>query len=417
MAEVDATITTFSAFLKQRYLAFPTVEDLMVRNQIGPLCSMLMDNLDTTFLGLNLPFPVLYGGNSGVSNTFSNALANSGPSQSVSMNLTRVALYNVVNLDQQAMLASADNMGAFFPLRAVEVDDARRMFMLTIAQQLYGNGAGLIGKVSSGSTVASTQITLDDINTVVNFSTGMTIRASPNADGSSPRTGTAPLGAVDYNTGNLTTSDSNNWSTDISGLLAGDYLFADGSIGAGVAIAGLGAWLPTSAPSSATFFGVDRTKNSLLYGTIYDGTALNIRDALTGAITAVRVLGGMPDKIFLHPLRWQQLSLLMQSLVRYDISKPSEGIAGFNSLSIQLGSANVEVFADQWCPYNNAYGINSKEVELLSLGEVPFFTTYAKNEIMIVSPTNDAFQIRLNAYLQLGVHKPGFQFVCKLGAN
>ena len=414
MALQDSTLTTFAAFLKQKYIDFPDLETVSVRNRVGPLCTMLMEQLEPDFNGVNAPYPIMYGGSAGATNTFSAANTDSTASLSVAPLLTRVPYYKVVGIDNQNLRASNDITGAFLSAKTVEIDNARLSLMLKLAADLYLDGTGNIGQIASTATVASATLILADPTTSIRFSAGQTIVASPNANGSSPRTGSAVISGVNNNAGTITTAGG-NWSTQITPLSTTDYLFVDGAIGAGVCVTGLGGWLPTTAPSSSPlFFGIDRSVDSGLYGTIYDGTSLNIREALTNALTQANIIGGFPTQIYVHPQRWADLSLLMQSNGRY-MSQPSDGVAGFDVLKIALGTSLVEVFADRWCPYNQAYGINPEDVNLLSLDEFPNFIEQS-GSMMLVDPNNDGWLIRMVGYLQLGIRRPAYQFVCKLGA-
>lgn len=338
----DLTLTTADAVVKELYTQ-QAVENLVYEG--APFLAMIPKKTD--FFGDVMPIPLQYGNPQGVSKTFATAQSNAIGSSYARFQLTRSTTYGVATIDGEAIEATKSNKGAFVDLFEREITSMLNQLGRDWHTLAYGNGGGAYGQVASLST---TTLTLANPEDVVNFEVGMELIASTD-DGTgsgTDRSGSATITGINRDAGTLT-SDS-NWASQITSLAANDYLFREGSQG-GV-FTGLLGWIPTSAPSSTAFFGLNRTSDvTRLGGVRYDGSALSIEEAIQTGASRLARQGRMakPTHLFLHPDRYNDLCVSLGSKVQYSSHKVGE--IGFEGLKLACGPAGwVQVYPDFACP-------------------------------------------------------------------
>ncbi len=116
--------------------------------------------------------PVISEGHAGAANTFSNAQANSDPSDQIAFKVTTADLFATPQIDAKLMRASKRGSGVITPATITDFDSAFREMWNVLAVQGYRTGSGSIGQVGSTST---TTLTLKNKADIVNFQVGMTI--------------------------------------------------------------------------------------------------------------------------------------------------------------------------------------------------------------------------------------------------
>lgn len=398
-------MTTFAAALKQHYVDF-TVKNLVYSN--NPFLATV--GKDEKFGGLNMPLPLIYGNPQGRSATFSNALNQKTNSQIKAFTLTRVSDYSLANIQNEVLEASSGDSDAFMRAATTEIDGAIQAATRSLAGALFRNGTGSIGQISAGSTVASTSITLANIEDVVNFEVGMTLAASA-TDGGANRTGSAQITAIDRSTGVISTGS--NWSSQISSLAAGDFLMVAGDLNA--KIKGLDAWLPMPGVlTNASFFGVDRTLDATrLAGVNYDYSGVPIEEALVDLAARIGREGGVPDRCYMNFANYANLEKALGSKVVYVNVKDQEGIVGFEGIKIHGPKGPITVIPDLNCQADRFYMLQSNSWKLYSLGMAPKLLKSDGMEFLRVSSA-DAVEVRVGYYAQLGCHAPGWNGVGKL---
>lgn len=362
MAAGSQTLTAADAVVKELY-DVQRVENLVYEG--APLLAMLKKSKD--FYGDVKPIPLQYGNPQGVSATFATAQTNVYGAEYARYQLTRTTMYGVGQIAGEAIEATQNNKGAFVKLFDREISTLLHQLGRDWHTHLYGNGGGALGQVGSVST---TDVTLSNIEDVVNFEVGMEI-ASSEADGTSGsvQSGTATITAINRDTGVLTTDS--NWTSQIASLDADDYLFREGDFGA--VLTGTRGWVPDSAPSATAFFGLDRTTDiTRLGGVRYDGSAVSIEEAIqTGAARLARQ-GALakPSHLFMHPDRYNDLCISMGSKIQY--VNHSVGKVGFDGVKMACGPAGyVDVFPDYACPDTRGMLLKMDTWEWCGLGECP----------------------------------------------
>lgn len=175
-------LTSFSSALKQHYTN-DRVENMVYRD--NPLMAMIPKY--EQFGGENLKLPIKFGIPQGRSATFATAQANKTNSQYKAFLLTRAKDYSLASIDNETIEASKGNSNAFFEAATSEIDGAIEACTRSIAIDLYGNGSGSRGQVTTGST--GTSIQLVDIEDVTNFEVGMELVFSTAEGGGSVKSG------------------------------------------------------------------------------------------------------------------------------------------------------------------------------------------------------------------------------------
>lgn len=393
-------MTTFAAALKVHYVDF-TVKNMVYKN--NPLHALL--GKDEKFGGLNLPLPLIYGNPQGRSATFSNALAQKTNTLTKAFTLTRVSDYSLANIANEVLEASQGDSDAFMRAATTEIDGAIHSVTRSLAIAEYRNGTGSIGVVGA---ISSNTITLASISEVTNFEVGQTIGASA-TDGGSARSGTTTIASIDRSLGKIVLTSA----AAISSLGVGDYLFVAGDQNA--KISGLDAWIPMPGVlTSASFFGVDRTADSVRLGGVskdYSSNA-NIEENLIDLSSAIGREGGNPGNCFMDFENYAALEKALGSKVQY-VNLKSDAEVGFEGIRIHGTKGPISVVPDQNCQGDRFYMLQMDTWKLYSLGMAPKLLKSDGMEFLRVSSA-DAVEVRAGYYAQMGCVAPGWNGVGKL---
>lgn len=390
-------LTTFSAALKQHYTS-DRVENMVYRD--NPLLAMIPKY--EQFGGENLKLPIKYGIPQGRSKTFSTAQANKTNTQFKAFLLTRSKDYSLASIDNETIEASKGNSNAFMEAATTEIDGAIESVTRSLAVDIYGSGSGSRGQVLAGAT--GTSFTLKDVEDVTNFEVGMELTFSASDGGGSEKSGTVTVVSVDRDSGVIGT-DALTAIDGGTGPATDDYVFQEGDYD--LAIKGLRAWLPNTAPTGGdSFFGVDRSSDATrLAGIRFDGSALPIEEALIEAASRVAREGGKPDYCFMSYSKFADLEKALGSKVQYYEHKVGE--IGFRGILIHGPRGPINVIPDQNCPSNKAFMLSMSHWKLYSLGKCPKILD-SDGLKMLRESSADAVEVRVGYYAQLGCRAPGF---------
>ena len=158
-----------------------------------------------------------------------------------------------------------------------EIDGVMRSVGDSISRNLYRDGSGAIGRVNNSSFSTTALDLVTDMDSL-NFEVGMVLQVSGTKSGGSVRSGTLTVSAVNRGAASNQITMSGNLS-GWSSVAQNDFIYQSGDYDG--ALTGLEGWLPSTAPSSAAFFGQDRTADiSRLSGQRYDGSSGTILEAL-----------------------------------------------------------------------------------------------------------------------------------------
>ena len=396
-------LQSFAAALKQHYTT-DRVENMVYKD--NPLLAMMPKY--EQFGGENLKVAIKHGIPQGRSATFATAQANKTNTQLKAFLLTRSKDYSLASIDNETIEASKGNPNAFMEAATTEIDGAIESATRSLAIAMYGNGSGSVG--SANASVTGTSIQLSSVESVTNFEVGMELVFSTTDGGGSIKSGSVTVNGVDRDSGILTV-DSLAAIDGGAGVAAADFIFQEGDYD--LKIKGLRAWIPDSAPTATSFFGVDRTADVTRLGGIrYDGSAEPIEEALVSAASRVAREGGKPDYCFLSYSKFADLEKALGSKVQY-IDASANADIGFRGMLIHGPRGTIKVIPDQNCPAERAFMLSMTFWKLYSLGKCPKILD-SDGLKMLRESSADAVEVRVGYYAQLGCRAPGYNANVKL---
>ena len=224
--------------------------------------------------GKSFPVPVLYAPPQGRSATFSIAQSQQTAPSLAEFFVTTISNYQLVTIDNRFMEATRTNTAAFMDGATMNVNSGIANITMDLAHDLFNDGSGSRGTYGLGNGSISTGvINLDSAASAVQFWPGMTLVSYSVSGTTATQSTTGALGyviAVDTSAGTVTVSATaggsagtpTDWSTSFPYLAVyGDVNFASGGLGSSLMLklAGFGAWIPATAPTSDLTPSSDRT--------------------------------------------------------------------------------------------------------------------------------------------------------------
>lgn len=314
------------------------------------------------FTGEAFYYPITYGFPQGISGTFADAQAGASSSKGVQLRAARKPKYGVITIDGEAAAASG-NMGAFIELVTKETDFKLREMGDAFAFDLFRNGSGNRGQRASASVNVITLTNSDDVR---NFKVGMTVIASANADGSSPRTGSTTVAAIDEDAGTITLTSA----AGIDSFANNDYLFRKGD--PGTCMEGFEVLTPLTAPTSGdSFRGIDRSVDVRgLSGSRVNDTGNTIEYNLGLAAVKANQRGKKLREGVLNPLKFWEVAVRLNAKVEYQ-SAGGTADYGFEYITIHTPGGSLRIYSDPDCPTNRGRAWDPSTHYLKHLDELP----------------------------------------------
>lgn len=396
MATLD---TTSASSVLKTYYSNQRVTQMMYRDM--PLYALLTKYKD--FYGKNYPLPMRVSNPQGRSATFSNAQAQKTASVYKDFLLTRVKDYSLASITSEAIMASETNPGAFLRLAVAEIDGALDSLKRSIGFSLYGDGSGSLGAVTSITSANPAVITLTNVEDISKIEVGQLLQARSGGTTRIFATGvtTATVVGVDRDLGTITTDVDNSGNTDT--IVAADTLNVVGDYNA--KLSGLAAWVPASAPSATTFFGVDRTVDKTRLGGIrVSSSGKPLDEAFIDAARRCGREGGAPDYGFMGFSRYASLEKTLGSRVVYQDVEVA-GI-GFRGIKVSGPSKAMTILPDRDCPEAYAWLLDMSTWGLYSLKEPVMLLDLDGNK-MLREASADAYEVRAAMFAQVGCEFPG----------
>lgn len=439
MADSISNSSNNIAVLKELYSDDAWVMKSYILNRNPALALVEKDESPEGLGGKYFPIPALVQGGGGRSANYGNAGTYSSAPVTVEFQVTRVANYSNFQLTGDFLRASAESIGAFMPAAELNTKAAFQQLGNDYALMLFGDGSGKRGSygLGSGSISGSGVITLDNAAQAMNFTVGMAL-VSYSVSGLTPTQSTsAAIGyviAVDTGAGTVSLSASfggvaglpTNWSVSFPYVAqAGDVNFISSGLSAAnmLKMAGFAAWIPSSAPSSTSFFGVDRSvAPSSLAGLRFNGSGESIQDALIDSVNTLAANGteaGDPDFVFLHPVSYQTLvkQLTSQGVYQMVKAKINEEVSiSFKALVLPTANGEIAILQDRNCAPQTAYVITLKTWKLRFMGKMAQFITWPGfyDQIGIPVAGSDAVSVTVGGYGNLTCNAPAANAVVSL---
>ena len=407
-------LTSFDAALKTLYTD-QAVQNMVYKN--NPLMALVPKY--EQFLGRNLQIPLIYGNPQGRSHSFARAQVRGLVTSSnlKAFFLTRVNDYSIATIDNETLLSSKGDAGAFLEAATLEINGAINSLTRSAAIAQYKSGYGEIGQIAAGSSVSGLTLTLSVPQDVTNFEVGMELDTFATLTGATKGYGTSGNGliitGVNRSSGVLTFGFNVNDATNgIPTIAAGDFLAVRGDHVAGATsltkIAGLEAWLPSTAPTTGdSFFGVDRSSDvTRLSGQRQNSVGQPIEEALIDGAALVAREGGALSHYLMGYEKYSELEKALGSKVQYVDLKVTAEIA-FRGIMVNGPKGPIKVIPDQNCPASRVFGLQMDTWRHNSLGAaVRVLDTDGLQ--MLRQSSQDGVEVRYGYYANLSCNAPGF---------
>ncbi len=367
------TSTTYQDYMYERWERHKTIQQALYAK--CPLLGLVRKPEDLG--GTHVHVPMLQTGSQGRSRNHVTAVANATGSVVKGFDVTWESNYHVCLISGNVVDDTKGDKNAIIRALDHEMETGLKNIAKDIKQQIYGNIGGSRGQVGSIST---TTLTLKNAEDSIHFEVGMEICASDDDGTGSGHAlldsgNAATITAIDRDAGTLETDS--NWTTQISGLDADDYLFVEGDFNAGGGRwAGVDSWIPGTAPTSGdSFYTVDRSADVIrLAGIRYNGAGMPIENAFQNAIGEAALHGSEPNVIMCNPVRWQELAISLGSdltgrLTRIQ-AKGTKADIGYDAIKVVSPEGMLPVVSDGGCPINVAYALNLSTWAVQSVGKL-----------------------------------------------
>lgn len=333
MSTAASTSSTVAFVFKRRY-SDQQVADISMRDHPSYMRIAKRQGLG----GQDFVYAVTTGDPQGVANTFTAAQTADETLKGEQFVCTDVQKYAYMTIDGPSMLRNQANMGKIIDLVTRTIDGGLRTVGSDIAFDLFRDGNGKIGRRAS---ISGNIVTLDNANDVDKFKRGMTLIASANADGSTPRTGSAKVVKLDRANKKVTLDDAST----ILLFADNDYLFRLGA--AQNSIQGMGACTPLAAPTSGVLFrNVERTNDiEALAGTRIDDPTRFPEEMIGDLAVQLSLIGKRIDRATVYPTVFQSMVKRLGAKVTY-MTPGGTGNIGFQELMLHAAGYAVPVTSD-----------------------------------------------------------------------
>lgn len=400
------TVTTTSiAYALKRLYPQERVDNLVYED--NPLLAMV--DKEGGFGGSDSAIAVRYADSMGRSASFADAQtgATAGNAKGVQFQVTRVKDYQIYELESEAMLA-ADEAGkaAFVKVLDTEVSSALNNFGRSRAISMYGDGIGALGQI----TVAGLVFTIQNPNSITNFEVGQKIVASTGATQTAilrnSGAGSTIL-AVDRDAGTITVdANADVMATNDWVFIKGDRQVAAITLQSQwLRLSGLEAWNPVTAPTSTTFFNVDRSLDpSRLGGIRQDISTFNPEEGLVTAMHRLAREGGRPSHIFMNNIDAKNVQVSLGSKVNLEYTRIGE--IGFTGIRIVGPKGDVMLYADQNAPSGVGRLLQLNTWKLRYMKELAWIQAM-DGAPLSRKATTDSWEGRIAFYGQLTCTSPG----------
>lgn len=289
--------------------------------------------------------------------------------------LTTRQLYGFIQLDNESIERSKNDMGAFIEIKSMETDGIIENVSNRLHHYTYLDGTGTIAQVGNStqqSTFATSVCTLASSEDCVRIAFGDELVVASSATGAIRALGSGGHGLLvigtNYDAGTFTAGTpagaavNLNDSTDgIPNIANSDFIFhrGDAQNGAslGVIMSGFKSWIPFTAPTNGdNQYNVDRSQNvDFLAGSRFDGTNTTIEDAMVRGSNVVAKKGGMVKQSFVNHKHFSDLvaSISSKGSVSFlEITPTEHPTIGYQGVKILGAKGEIDVIADYACPSN-----------------------------------------------------------------
>ncbi len=303
--------------------------------------------------------PLGWGGNQGIGRTFADAKRLKSTASEAEFQIATREMFAVLSLEGKLLRTFE-----YTKKKALLVDPVKREGELTIdrmrrrfSKTIHGDGIGVIGRITSTSTVSSNTITLTDANDLKNFEPDTALQASnSNATGLVLKSSGAEARVYSVGTEDSPTVTLNvAWTAVIPQINANDYLFGSGTADNDY-FYGLGAFLPNHSGTPGTFLTCDRNRNpGFLAGRTMSGANMSCYQRIYKAARKLVDAGEKPTHYIMSTRNFEKLlfefdnKLQLQKVPAADIGKYKMGVE-YTGVTIQGPRGPITVLPSHWMP-------------------------------------------------------------------
>lgn len=381
MTVAVSTSTTVAFVFKRRY-SDRQAADITMRDHPSYTRIAKREGLG----GQDFVYAVVTGDPQGIGNTFTAAQSADETLKGEQFVCSDVLKYAVMTIDGPSMLRNRANQGKIIDLVTRTIDGGLKALGAEIAWDLFRNGTGKRGRRAS---ISGNIVTLTDQRDVDYFKRGMTVIASANENGSSPRVGSAKVLRLNRAAKQITLDDAST----ITSFQDNDYLFRLGS--AQNSIDGMGSCTPLTAPTvGTTFRNVERHNDlELLAGTRIDDVTRFPEEMIGDLAVQLSLIGRRIERATVYPTVFQ--SIVKRQGAKVNFTSPG-GTAkiGFQELMIYAGGYAVPVTADPDCLPTELRVWDESAHELCYLGDEVVHLIRDDGQVRRAQTGNDGFEVR-----------------------
>lgn len=413
------TLANVTAILKE-HTEGTNAEDLMIEK--NPLLGIVPKRTD--FGGKYAPLPFSYAPIGGVSPIFSHAQAAKSDMREDAWQITTNDMFALFSLDHKAVTMTRNDADAFYQLVKSRSMSAMKAYRKVLAHAIFGNGGGSLGQISA---TATGQITMANRSSMWVMDRGMSIMpATTDGTSGSVINDIQVINSVNRSSRVMTPESTflgANWAVN-------NHVFLRGGFGA--YIRGLASWFPTTAPSSALHFNVDRTQDDRLYGVIVEADtarSANLEEHMIDMASDIGDHGGEPSVAVMNPRSLTVLRKILGQRIRYGsvTATRSDGnparnsktgaVMSFPTVKLATEIGEIDILADRNCDTNLLYMLEPESLLLWSAGPLCDYLKYADDTNEFVRHgTENAMEARLGGYMQFCSHAPNSNGVSNISA-
>lgn len=421
---VGANYTSLDAAFKQFYSG--GIEDLTYKDR--PLFGLLPKEegwvgADQSTRAWHIPLKFAYPPAISATFTVAQTRAATVSSKIVAWELLSRPMYAFIQIDNESIMRSEGNEGAFVELKSLEVNGVIENLSNRIHHYCYGDGTAVIAQVGNSTqqpTFATSVLTLLNPEDCVKIAYGDQLSLSATNTGAyraygSNATGLLVIG-TNFDAGTVTVGNTSGTTVNLTDATYGcptiansDFIFHTGDGAGGLPVlSGFQSWVPNYATGIASSgdlqYNVNRAQNvDFLAGSRYDASSLGIEEGLVRASNVVGKKGGKIEQYFINHKHYSDLvsALSAKGIVNFLDIRPTEyPSVGFEGVNIIGATGEIDVIPDYACPSTLAAGMRLSAWKFGSVGE-PVRTINSDGLEFLRLSTADGLEARFATYSNL----------------
>lgn len=404
-------VGSVTAALKQIYPNGVPVE--MIYKNSAFLASIKKDTTKLRSQGVVIPFH--YVGPQGISSVFATGRTNMTSSEYAKVTITHKNYYGFAQIDGEVIDMAQGNPGAFIDALKSETDRTIIGVKRTLAAHMFGNGGGALARLGTGAVAGATTLSLLNPSDIRFFEVNMRLKAA-STDGTSGavRAGAVTLSAVDRSAGTITAAVAFDNGANIPTIAASDWLFREGDFGN--VLTGYTGWVPGTASGAliTSFFGLDRSPDSRLYGSRGDLSDYQPEEQVIVGAELLSRENGTVDFAVMNSVNYRNLVLSLGSKVVYDTVQSFDAKIGFRVVKIAGPNGDISVMPDADAPPNRMLMGQLDTWTMYSMGELVKILDNDGNAVLRTGST-DGVELQVVSRANLGNDAPGFNANFQIG--